>query len=259
MAQVTADLSHEAFGGQIGQEEYQVAPIPRPGYHGKYPRWIGHKFEPDGSVRSFPGHGIMCPLPPQSSMYKALQRLRDDLKQQDCASTLVLLPPSVWHMTVYEGVSDQIRTRNGWPGELDPDCSLQECYDFVASKLANFDLGCESSFRMIPVGWEPIEDGIALKIAGADPAEEEKLRGLRERLANVLELRHPGFDKYSFHVGLAYQLRILEEHDKEKLASYLRSALEKLPKEFEIGTPSFCTYEDMLALDQRFPLVKQAD
>jgi len=241
------------------EEETRVAPIPRPGYDGKYPRWIGHKFEPDGSVRSFPGHGIMCHLPAHNTMYNALQQLHDDLEQQDFASSLVLLPPSIWHMTVYEGVSDQIRKRTCWPGELDLDCPLEQCHKFVASRLVSFDLGCEPRFCMTPVGWEPIEDGITLKIAGANIAEEEKLRSLRDRLANVLQLRHPGFDKYSFHIGVAYQLRNLEQRDKDALAQYLQVALEKLPKEFEFGAPAFCTYENMVALDRKFDLLRQED
>jgi hypothetical protein len=112
---------------------------------------------------------------------------------------------------------------------------------------------------MRPVGWEPIEDGIALKIAGAHAVEEEKLRGLRDRLANVLELRHPGFDNYAFHVGVAYQLHTVEQHDEEDLARYLQMALEKLPKEFELGAPGFCTYENMVAINRKFDLINQAD
>ncbi|KIW51295.1 hypothetical protein PV05_10032 [Exophiala xenobiotica] len=237
MAQVVTDIPYRADESHPDQES-RVAPIPRPGYHGRYPRWIGHKFEPDGSVRSFPGHGIMCHLPPHDAMYHALQQFRDDLQQQDFASSLVLLPPSVWHMTVYEGVSDQIRKRNGRPGELDLDCSLEQCHKFVTSKLASFDLGCEPWFRMRPVGWEPIEDGIALKIAGANAVEEEKIRGLRDRLAN---------------------LHTVEQHDKEDLARYLQMALEKLPKEFELGAPGFCTYENMVAINRKFDLINQAD
>jgi hypothetical protein len=157
-------------------------------------------------------------------------------------------------MTVYEGVSDQIRTRNGSPGALELDCSLEDCHSFVASKLADFDLGCEPRFRMTPIGWEPIEDGIALKLLGATSAEEQKLRNLRERLADKLQLRHPGFEQYSFHIGVAYQLKILEEHEKDQLGRYLSERLRWLPQEFELGAPVFCTYEDMVALDGKFDL-----
>ncbi len=111
---------------------------------------------------------------------------------------------------------------------------------------------------MTPVGWEPIEDGIALKIAGAN-AVEEKLRGLRDRLADVLQLRHPGFDTYSFHIGVAYQLRTLGQRDKEELARHLQPALERLPKEFELGAPAFCTYENMVAMKRKFDLINQTD
>jgi hypothetical protein len=95
MGQVELGEPNATFSGQV-QDSIRVAPIPRPGYHGKYPQWIGHKFEPDGSVRRFPGHGVMCHLPAQSTMYRALERLRRDLEQTKFMSNLVLLPPSVW-------------------------------------------------------------------------------------------------------------------------------------------------------------------
>jgi hypothetical protein len=235
----------------------RIEPFPRPGYHGKYPKWIGHKFEIDGSVRNFPGHSIMCMIPQESDMHHALCQLYATLQQQSFSKSLTLLPPSSWHMTIYEGVSDQIRRRNCWPPSLALDCPLSECNDYVSKRLKEFNLNCEPIFRMAVTGWWSIDDGFVLNLVGATPAEEQKLRDLREQLARQIGLRHPGFGEFQFHVGLAYQLRFIDQRTRDAMTTHLQTALEMLPREFELEAPAFYTYQSMVAFDRQFYLRKE--
>ena len=240
-------------------QEYRVEPIPKPGFpHEKYPRWIGHKFEPDGNVLPFPGHTVICHLPAQSPLYQALLPLYDMLKSQDFNSLYVLLPPTSWHMTVFEGVSDQIRKRGSWPGDLPLDAPLSTCIAQVGRKLANFNTGSEKPFEMTNVGWEPLEDGIALKVVPAAPEEERRLRRLRDRIAEHLLMRHPGHSDYSFHVSMAYMLRRPDQQEARKLRVFLKSCHASLPTNFELGAPEFCTFDDMFAFRQEFLLGQQS-
>jgi hypothetical protein len=232
----------------------RIEPFPRPGYHGKYPKWIGHKFETNGRVRAFPGHSIMCIIPQDSEMHSALRQLHAHLQKESFSKSLTLLPPSSWHMTIYEGVSDQIRRRNCWPPALSLDCPLEQCHQYVSMKLQGFDLGCEPVFRMAVTGWWPIDDGFVLNLVGVTPSEEDKLRGLRERLARQIGLRHPGFDRFQFHIGFAYQLRIVDQSVRGAMMAFLAEALKKLPKEFELEAPAFYTYQSMVAFDRQFYL-----
>lgn len=240
------------------RQEDRIEPIPKKDFpHQNYPRWIGHKFEPDGRVLPFPGHTVICHLHQGSRLYQDLLSLHDDLKRQDFASCYVLLPPASWHMTVYEGVSDQIRKRNCWPGDSALDAPLESATALVREKLAGFDLATEPHYRMAIAGWEPLEDGIALKVVPASSDEERRLRGLRDRLSKLLCMRHPGHDTYSFHVSLAYMLRFLGQKDHQAISAFLQSYLEKLPKFFELGAPEFCVFDDMFALQQELYLKRQ--
>lgn len=216
----------------------------------EYPTWIGQKFGRDGTVLTFPGNTIICTLSPTSDLYTGLLRLYDDIQKQPFPPLYVLLPPSSWHMTLSEGVCDQIRNRESWPGELSTESSLQECNEFMRQKLAKFDLDCDPPFRMSFIGWEPLEDGIALKVVPATTEEERKLRGLRDRLAEHLKMWHPGHEEYVFHISMAYTLRFLTQEEINATMIFLEAWQARLPKHFELDAPDFCLFEDMFAFQK---------
>lgn len=216
----------------------------------EYPTWIGQKFERDGTVLPFPGNTIICNLSIYSDLYTGLLSLYNDIQKQPFAPLYVLLPPSSWHMTLSEGVCDQIRNRESWPGELLVESSLQECNEFMRQKFADFDLDWDPPFRMSFVGWEPLEDGIALKVVPATDDEEVKLRGLRDRLAQRLGMWHPRHKKYVFHISMAYTLRYLTEVESKATMVFLEAWRARLPKYFELDAPNFCRFDDMFAFQK---------
>ncbi|KAK1077207.1 hypothetical protein LTR33_008281 [Friedmanniomyces endolithicus] len=143
----------------------RVEPTPKPDFpHYQYPRWIGHKFDPDGQIMPYPGNGVLSPLDPASALHRALQVLLDDLQQQDFASLYTFLPPSSWHMTTYEGISDQIRLGNSWPADLPVTASLKACHAYVATRLADFNHCLGAGIQMKVAGFESLAEGIALKL-----------------------------------------------------------------------------------------------
>jgi hypothetical protein len=178
----------------------------------------------------------------------------EDLKKQDFASLLKFLPPSSWHMTIYEGITDQIRRRDSYPGELPLDSSLKICHAHLAERLAEFEhgLGPDGVGQMRIAGFEPLDDGIALKLEPTTQDSEDNLRRLRDRLSERLEMRHPGHSNYSWHMGLAYTLRHLSSQDEEGIAGFLEEWQGRLPKAFDLSVPEFCVYDDMFQFRRIF-------
>lgn len=84
---------------------------PRP----KYPPGVPDKFDPDGNVQHFPGNTIICHLSNLTDLYSSMIVLYDRLNQSPLSHLYTLLPPSSWHMTVFEGVTDKKRTPGYWP------------------------------------------------------------------------------------------------------------------------------------------------
>ena len=235
--------------------ESRVEPIPRPNFpHHLYPMWIGHKFEPDGRLLPFPGNTIICHLSPDSELYRACVGLHKALQEQEFSSLYVLLPPESWHMTVFEGVSDRIRKHSSWPADLPLDGTLDECTALVREKLSHFDLGTEPPFHLAVDGFDPLTEGIALKVVPASLAEEGSIRDLRDRLSDLLQMRHPGHKTYSFHISLAYLLCHLDEEQHRKLSDLLQAYRSKLPDHFDLGAPEFCIFGDMFAFHRQLLL-----
>jgi hypothetical protein len=80
------------------------------------------------------------------------------------------------------------------------------------------------------------------------------LRRLRDRLSELLHIRHPAHDAYGFHVSLAYVIRSLPEMVKTELQALLDAYLPTMPGEIQFGAPEFCLFDDMFEFRRQFYL-----
>ncbi|KAK3694339.1 RNA ligase/cyclic nucleotide phosphodiesterase [Podospora appendiculata] len=226
----------------------------------EYPIGVPSKFDPDGNVQRFPGNTIVAHLPLSSPIYASLLKLYERLSTCHLSGLLAMLPPSSWHVTLFEGVCDQVRAQEGfWPCDpgLPVDAPLDDCTSSFAGKLREFDLRCDPPYRFVIVGFSPLDVGIGIHVELQTPPEESRLRGLRDRLAETLKIRHPQHDVYEFHLSMAYLLRHLSDSQKSELTALLLGHLQDMPKVFELGAPEFCTFDNMLQFDHLFYLGDQ--
>lgn len=219
---------------------------------GAYPRGVGSKFHPDGSVRGFAGNTVICHLPEASPLRPPLLQLHDRLRRDAPATLYTLLPPASWHMTVFEGACDQVRRAGFWPDDLAADAPMAACDALFAGKLAGFDPRLAPPLRLAVAGWRPLTDGLALHLQPATPADATGLRTLRDRLAERLRIRHPDHATYAFHLSLAYFIRHPSQSERRVLGAILDEALATLPPTFELGAPEFCLFDDMFAFRRQF-------
>ncbi|KAJ7366618.1 RNA ligase/cyclic nucleotide phosphodiesterase [Mycena albidolilacea] len=225
----------------------------------KYPPGVPSKFDSDGNAQHFPGNTVVSHLSPSSEpeLYESMLALYDKLKRYHLSHLYALLPPSSWHMTVFEGVCDQVRVPGRWPDDLPIDASLQECTSLFENKLSSFDLQCDPPYRISVTGFDPLETGIGVHLEPSTPGENARIRGLRDRLSTLLHIRHKGHATYGLHLSMAYLLRILTEEQEKELRGLLMDHFNGMPKLFKLGAPEFCTFEDMLAFKRLFYLKNQ--
>ncbi|KAF4831851.1 hypothetical protein CGCTS75_v004919 [Colletotrichum tropicale] len=159
-------------------------------------------------------------------------------------------------MTIFEGVSDQVRRPGYWPSDLALGATQETCNEHFEKKLRKFTLGPEAAapYRMVLKGIDILDVGVAVRLDGITPAEVERLRALRDRLANELKIRHPIHDEYAFHISMVYFLRHPNEEQKQDMESILKRHFEKMAKEIELGPPEFCLFANMHAFDPVFYL-----
>ncbi len=228
----------------------------------QYPIGVPSKFDPDGNVQRFPGNTIVAHLPADSRLYASMLQLYAKLEASPLSKLFALLPPSSWHMTVFEGVCDSVRGDGYWPHDIPRDASLEECTAVFTEKLRKFNLGDESSppYRLKVVGFSSFWVGIGVSLQLATDEEDRRFRGLRDRLSGTLLVRHPQHDHYELHLSMAYFLRYLDDGQKEDLGKLLQEHLEGgMPRDFELGAPEFCTFENMFKFERRFYLEKKEE
>ncbi|KAK3329794.1 RNA ligase/cyclic nucleotide phosphodiesterase [Apodospora peruviana] len=222
----------------------------------EYPIGVPSKFDRDGNVQLFPGNTIVAHLSPSSELYQSMLLLHNKLASLSGRFALAMLPPPSWHMTVFEGVCDKVRSPAGfWPCDLATDATLEECTKHFAVKLKNFELETGTPpYRCRITGFSDLEVGVGVHVEFETADEERRVRRLRDRLAERLEIRHPQHDRYKLHLSMAYLLRHLTEEQKRELTGVLMGHFEEMPKRFELGRPEFCTFENMMRFDRLFYL-----
>lgn len=223
----------------------------------EYPGGVPGKFDKNGNVQPFAGNTIVCHLANPSKLYTSLLGLHEKLRTSHLSHLYTLLPPPSWHMTVFEGVCNQVRKPEYWPSDLPLDTPLADCTAHFAAKLERFDLRDDRPYQMCVRGMDPLETGMGIHLEPRTAVEGARLRSVRNRLAEALDLRHPGHESYGLHFSIAYLLRHLSEEQKAELSGLVLDHLEDAPVEFELGVPEFCTFEDMFAFKRQFYLAKQ--
>ncbi|KPB72040.1 DUF1868 domain-containing protein [Pseudomonas cannabina] len=219
---------------------------------------VDRKFYADGKARPFAGNTIISQIPLRTPANDALTLVRNTLATHEFSQCLSLLPPSSYHMTVFEGVIDEQRKAPFWPAEVPGDAQVQVCTHYFTERLKNFAL--EENFRL-QMRFDEFnvyrDSGATLRLVPANLQERNKLRDLRDRLAQCLGIRSPDHDNYGFHITLGYLVRWMTPEQTRDYASIQRECLGYLRQTFdsiELDAPRFCTFNDMLAFDDKFAI-----
>ena len=223
----------------------------------KYPAGIRNgKFHPNGNVLRFPGNTIICHLPNSSEVHSSLLAIHDRLKEAPFSHLYTLLPPSSWHVTIFEGVTDKVRKPGYWPSDLPIDFPVKECTSVYEDRLSIFDLQTPLPYHFTIVELKPLKGSISWHVE-PHTTDNTALRRLRDRLSNVLKIRAKHHDNYGFHMAIGYTLRILTDEQNTEIREFIENLLKDIPKEFELGAPEFCRFENMFAYEPLMYLTNQ--
>lgn len=212
-----------------------------------YGSTIGKKFYEDGSVRRYPGNTVVADILPGNPAYDVMCRLRQMVVDMELQSHIILLPEDSYHMTVLQGVNDQVRKATHWPADLPPDAPMTQADDFVSKAFLETGLPGPARMRFDTV---VIGTGACIiRLRPADEAQSKLLWDFRNRAADRLGLRLPGHDTYRFHISLGY-VRVIPEGEaaervvqlKEKINAHIATQ-----PAFCTGVPYMAYYDDMYA------------
>lgn len=211
-----------------------------------YGKSIGRKFEKDGSVRRYPGNTIIADVNPGCSAYDVMVQLRKMVIDAGFDDSMILLPEDSYHMTVIQGLNDQVRTDEYWPALLPKDTPMQGVDDHVTAAIASVQMpgAIRMKFREVRVN----EMCFYLKLRAADEAQEQVLRAFRDAAAEAIGVYLPRHNEYGFHITLAYTRVIAEGEQAEQLQALLDEMNQYIANQpaFETTPPYVAYYDDML-------------
>lgn len=219
---------------------------------------VGRKFLADGRVSPFHGNTIVCHIPQQgehAACFNALLDIYRDLPARPFAANITALPPSSYHMTLFDGANETARTAGLWPPGLALDSSIEDCHREVGRRLEGFALDTPLPIRMRvdPEGTGIAGNALTIPLLPVDEAENARLRRLRDRLSAATGIRSPRHDQYRFHISLAYVLWALSATQaqavRQAMGEWMAMVAAASPL-IQLGAPEFCTFKDMFAFNR---------
>ena len=210
-----------------------------------YSKHVGEKFNADGSARLFPGNTVLCHVVPESSTMKLLKRFQQDILAQSWVKNFAMLPPSSYHMTVFDLVCDDVRSEEDWTFLLPLDEPM-EAVDAMA--LERWQGAPTPPMPNVALDWLDIGDYITMRLKPKDEASNTELRDYRDALSELFGVRHPNHESYFFHLTYAYGITSLDDEEKEAIAEFVKEwkpVLEAGLSSIELKPPALCFFDDM--------------
>lgn len=214
---------------------------PRPG--GISLPGAGGKFLSDGSVQHWPGNTFICHIDCRSSAFEAIRALQEEIKRSPFNRFFTFLPPSSFHMTVFQGVSPASAPGRGWPDGLDWPLARDAASAEILQRIDTVALPNRSTIRLVDVF-----AAHSLTVTGATAQDEEDLRAARQTLRDATRIAQADFDDYVFHISLAYLIDWVSEPLARDIAAFsaeLTAELAARLGDITLGPVEFCEFDTM--------------
>ncbi len=195
----------------------------------------GGKFATDGSVQVWPGNTFVCHVQSGASL-DALRALQEEVKLSRFARLFTFLPPSSFHMTVFQGRS---------PGSAaDYDLAQRDRHsETLLDATRGLAFAADRTVRMVDLFCAH-----SLTVRGLDGETETALRQARRDLRERTGIQSDDFETYMFHITLGYLLDWVTETTARALAEFshdLQSRHALGLAKIDLGPVAFCNFDTM--------------
>ncbi len=214
-------------------------------YNGK------NKFNPDGSVRFFPGNTVISFIDHRDAVFALFQEVRAMLRGSAAADCVTFLPEDSAHMTVFEGVCDQWRRPEVWTKALPLDAPLTEVDAFFERQFQQAQLLGDA--RMRAVGLR-VGGGYMMRLQPLERRDADSLKRYRDQLSELFTLRFPDHDAYGFHISLCYITKAPDAAQNDAFERFEREADAYIARKgtvFTVQAPQLTYFRDMFRFEPR--------
>lgn len=217
----------------------------------KYAPAVNTKFYENGEVREFPGNTFLCSIDKNISLMQEIEFAQNTLKGMKCAHKFAFLPLSSMHMTIFEGLCDQVRKPELWSNKFAIDTAIEETTDFIEKELQNVQAlgGFEMVFNSVI--YSP-NGAISIRIKPKSEDVHQKIIQCREELSQATGIRLSDSDDYHFHISLNYRILELNKQDEDEMQQTIEKTEKYLDENFGTlvhGPVEFCRFKNMFVFE----------
>ena len=178
-----------------------------------YPiKGIDNKFNLKGNPLYFPGCTIICKILKNSELFDEISTVQLKYKDFNPNNTYTYLPPSSFHMTLFDCCNINTFNTSFWPKDIKAKDDYKKIAKELNEKIKRFIFPDKFNLRL-----KKLFGGYSMILEGATEKDEKILRDCRNDLSKLLGIKFSNHETYSFHITLAYILRELNEQEVKNL------------------------------------------
>ena len=203
-----------------------------------------NKFDDKGKALLWPGCTIICQIPLHSDLSNEITNFQKKLKYFNPKEIYSYLPPSSFHMTLFDCCNVNTRNTKYWPEGIDKNLDYQVVATELNKRIKNYIFPEKLNLKL-----KMFFGGYSIVLEPYSEEDTKILRNCRDELSSLLKIKFENHQRYTFHITLAYILRELKEDEIKKLLEFNKNLLQEFDKEFPkiiLNKPEMSTFENML-------------
>ena len=203
-----------------------------------------NKFDKKGNPLSFPGCTIICNIPLNTDLSNEIINYQKKIENFNPKKTYFYLPPSSFHMTLFDCCNLNTKNTKYWPSNIDPNMDYKNIAYELNKRIKDYIFPEELNLKL-----KMFFGGYSIILEPFSEKDEKILRNCRDDLSSLLKIKFENHQRYTFHITLAYILRELNQIEINNLIQFNKKLSLDFRKKFSKITftkPEMCTFKDML-------------
>ena len=203
-----------------------------------------NKFDEKGNHLPYPGCSIICNIPLNTHLSNEIISFQKNIENFNPKKTYSYLPPSSFHMTLFDCCNLNTKNTNFWPSNVDPNMDHKDIAVELNKRIQNYIFPKKLNLKL-----KMFFGGYSIVLEPFSEEDEKILRNCRDELSSLLEIKFENHQRYTFHITLAYILRELKKNEIKNLIEFNKQLSFDFSKKFPkitLTKPKMCTFEDML-------------
>ncbi len=203
-----------------------------------------NKFDDQGNTLPFPGCTIICNIPLNTYLSNQIISFQKNIEKFNPEKTYFYLPPSSFHMTLFDCCNLNTKNTNYWPSDIDPDMDYKDIAIELNKRIEKYIFPEELNLKL-----KMFFGGYSIILEPYSEKDKKILRNCRDELSSLLKIKFENHQRYTFHITLGYILRELNQIEIKNLIEFNKNLSLDFSKKFSkitLTKPEMCIFKDML-------------